>query len=132
MCQGLTAKDITIPSMKIITSEGTGSPSKSARGANEAKAPEQVVCPLYSGRVPQRLIASYIIASHVLVVARAVASPNMQIYLPFSLKRCQSSCQSKYADLPAFSIKALPEQLPVPAPSRCLCPRPSLVIASAH
>jgi len=48
MCQGLTAKDITIPSMKIITSEGTGSPSKSARGANEAKAPEQVVCPLYS------------------------------------------------------------------------------------
>ena len=41
------AKDIAIPSMKIITSEGTGSPSKSARGANEAKAPEQVVCPLY-------------------------------------------------------------------------------------
>ena len=74
MCQGLTAKDITIPSIKIITSEGTGSPSKSARVANEAKAPEQVVCPLYSGRVPQRLIASYIIASHVLVVARAVAS----------------------------------------------------------
>ena len=24
-----------------------------------------------------------------------VASPNMQIYLPFSLKRCQSSCQSR-------------------------------------
>ena len=57
MCQGLTAKDITIPSMKIITSEGTGSPSKSARGANEAKAPEQVVCPLYHSTVTECLSA---------------------------------------------------------------------------